>query len=460
MTTGEFIEKAKSLPNQDYISERALAALESSVKNASAPFDLTALKAWISDMLRIGRTYSTQKRYLGKIHALYCILNGKDPDTEEMFATATSLLSKEDKIKTPEFSENIELIRQAARKPAYKNASFLLYLRIFLYSLYNAGEDIRNIVALTKNSLQPICGQAQKIVDESVAPQRKYVFALEQGRKSDNVIFKETLRKIGAVLTSIGIKLNKPFDENTIAQLWIEAARMAGIEDCVTAAIAVQNTELPAYLKMIEPVELTPEQKYDALCAVADYIHDTTEKWYVMNLRNNKPADIEERLATAERCPVKKLHTFYPCEKIVVRDGKKKRIESRPVIREILFFKTRPEFVKPIFRTIGDLAWCFRANPSDPDSPYSVVNSRQMELFQRCICQFSDDMEISVVSSPEIMSGQKVRITGGIMEGYEGIVIDSSTDDNNLRTFGLQLANDSALTWKVDIDERFIEPIK
>ncbi|MDE5687609.1 MAG: hypothetical protein K2I18_03165 [Paramuribaculum sp.] len=460
MTTGDFIEKAKTLPNQDYISERALASFENSVKNASLSFDLTALKSWISDMLRIGRTYSTQKRYLGKIHALYCALNGKASDTEKMFAIATSLLSKEEKVKLPDFSENIRLIRQAARKPAYKNASFLLYLRIFLYSLYNAGEDIRNIVSLTRNSLPEMCAQAQKIVDESVLPQRKYVFALEQGRKSDNVIVRETLRKIGAVLTSIGIKLNKPFDENTIAEIWIEVARMAGIEDNVIAAVAGQNTELPAYLRMIEPAVLTPEQRYDTLCAVADYIHDTTEKWYVMNLRNNKPADIEERLAAAEGCPVKKLHTFYPCEKIVVKDGKKKRIESRPVIREILFFKTRPEYVKPIFRAIGDLAWCFRANPSDPDSPYSVVNSRQMELFQICICQFSDDMEISVVSAPEIMSGQKVRITGGIMEGYEGIVIDSSTDGNNMRTFGLQLANNSTLTWKVDIDERFIELIR
>lgn len=461
MTTAEFLEKIKNLPNQDYISERALASLESGVKNKEAAFDLTTLKVWISDMLRIGRTYSTQKRYLGKIHALYCAINGKGPDTEEMFAAATALLSKEDeRTVTSDFSENIELLRQAARRPAYKNTSFLLYLRIFLYSLYNAGVDIRSILALTKTSLPPLCCQARKIVDESISSQRKYVFPLEQGRKSENTIVMETLRKIGAVLSSIGLKLDKAFDDSTVAKIWTEAAQMADIDDRVIAAIAGEHTELPAYLKMVEPAVLTPEQKAETLSAVADYIHDTTEKWYVMNLRNNKPADIEERLANAEGCPVKKLHTFYPCEKIVVKDGKKKRIENRPVIREILFFKTRPEYVKPIFRAIGDLAWCFRANPSNPDSPYSVVNSRQMELFQRCICQFSDDMEISITHSPEIANGQKVRITGGIMEGYEGIVIDSSTDGNNLRTFGLQLANDSALTWKVDVDERFIQPIK
>lgn len=141
MTTGDFIEKAKTLPNQDYISERALASFENSVKNASLSFDLTALKSWISDMLRIGRTYSTQKRYLGKIHALYCALNGKASDTEEMFAIATSLLSKEEKVKLPDFSENIRLIRQAARKPAYKNASFC-FICVSFFTLYTMPERI------------------------------------------------------------------------------------------------------------------------------------------------------------------------------------------------------------------------------------------------------------------------------------------------------------------------------
>ena len=85
-----------------------------------------------------------------------------------------------------------------------------------------------------------------------------------------------------------------------------------------------------------------------------------------------------------------------------------------------------------------------------------------MERFQRFVGKFTDDVEISLSGKEELGIGRRVRITGGLMEGYEGEIYDieeSKDSTTGRRMFQLNLSSDQALRWTVSIEDIYIEPI-
>ncbi len=175
-------------------------------------------------------------------------------------------------------------------------------------------------------------------------------------------------------------------------------------------------------------------------------------RWFAMKLRRGVvPADIIKRYGEIGE-------TYYPCEEIARRVDGKMTMETRAVIADVLFFRSRRSDILPMFRAIGDMAWCYRQNGL-PDSPYSVIPDSDMLRFQRTIGQFTPDMVVTPGDYADRGVGRKVRITGGIMEGYEGVIYScpSSGDGRILR---LQLINDCGIDVKVEIPESLIESIE
>jgi hypothetical protein len=145
---------------------------------------------------------------------------------------------------------------------------------------------------------------------------------------------------------------------------------------------------------------------------------------------------------------------------MVFKENKKIIKREMPYIPGLLFFKIGENNIAPLFREIGDLAWCYRERPSQ-DAPYSIIPRSEMERFQRFVGKFTDDVEISLSGKESLGIGRRVRITGGLMEGYEGEIydIEESKDSTGRRMFQLNLSSDQALRWTVSIEDIYIEPI-
>ncbi len=61
-----------------------------------------------------------------------------------------------------------------------------------------------------------------------------------------------------------------------------------------------------------------------------------------------------------------------------------------------------------------------------------------MANFQRCIGQFTPDVKVELSDlGTKLACGRKVRVVGGIMQGYEGEIIDVE-DDPGKRVFFCQ----------------------
>lgn len=148
-----------------------------------------------------------------------------------------------------------------------------------------------------------------------------------------------------------------------------------------------------------------------------------TPRWFAMRLRPHKTLRIvtDRVAATADGAAL--LGTiYYPHEEIARRIGRKIMHASRPVLPDILFFRTRPTAVTPLFRNIGDLAWCYRTAPS-PTAPYATIPDADMRRFQHTIGLFTPDLRpVADPDAPAILPGQRMLITSGPLAGLTGTV--------------------------------------
>lgn len=148
-----------------------------------------------------------------------------------------------------------------------------------------------------------------------------------------------------------------------------------------------------------------------------------TLRWFAMRLRPHKTLRTVTDRVTATTDGAALLGTiYYPHEEIARRIGHKIMHASRPVLPDILFFRTRPTAVTPLFRSIGDLAWCYRTAPS-PTAPYATIPDADMRRFQHTIGLFTPDLRpVTDPDAPTIQPGQRMLITTGPLAGLTGTV--------------------------------------
>ncbi|MDE5651411.1 MAG: hypothetical protein K2I35_10550, partial [Duncaniella sp.] len=171
---------------------------------------------------------------------------------------------------------------------------------------------------------------------------------------------------------------------------------------------------------------------------------------------------IKDRISSYSDGKMEMPAIFYPMESIAKRVGKKLRHETKAVIENVLFFKSADDEIKPLFRIIGDMAWCYK-QANTPDSPYATISDSSMAAFQQMIRQFTPDIEISLHRNRPDMLNRKVRITGGPMAGYEGIISEIVSDGDGsplTRIFRLEITGSYQIEWMVKIAEAYIQDIQ
>lgn len=442
----------------------AIDSLKASVARnnlSHSPFDISVIDLWIADMATAKYTLTTARYYLNNILSLYrkAVDAGIASDTG---LTAT-LKSRLDSIayEAEELPNTIDVaIIKNLAKSREANSTLKLLYDILLFSVYNRGMSLDDIISLRKDTLPSMPQTALAIARCWESNTRKFIFPLNQGRTTARKITRELESKLTAILSHrSGTTLI--FNESTGRILWLSCALACGIDPMEIKSI-VGEMPVNSALTLLPITEVTSDEIASITEKVADFIISNPKQWHAMRLRSHiTPADIEERINTASNPSIKMPPTFYPVEKIAKRVGNKLTQETKAVIDNVLFFKSTRDDIKPLFRLIGDMAWCYRESNST-DSPYAVIPDKSMAAFQQMVCQFTPDIEMSLPRTHGDMRNRRVRVTGGPMAGYEGTISDVISEGDGsatTRIFRLDITGDFAIEWSVKIAEAFIQEI-
>ena len=175
--------------------------------------------------------------------------------------------------------------------------------------------------------------------------------------------------------------------------------------------------------------------------------------WYVLFAANGKATKISEYLKTTN---IEHFFPFYYKEK-QVNDGQRVKRSLQPLLGNLVFVKSSKECLDPLLKEIKQQL------SIDSDLYYRYLGSKKLIIvpelqMQRFIAiAGSNSDQIIYLSNEEVnmSKGTKVRVTGGIFEGVEGIFIRIQGDKRVVVTIPNLLSVATAF-----IPSRFILPLE
>lgn len=407
-------------------------------------FDTINVGDWVISMIADGVSVNTARYYLENISAIYskAVKSGLAGNTDSFAIVKSRLAEVATGLRRLEHDVNKlrGLYCQRDEIRGEKRQCFDL----FMFSVFNRGMDVEQILRLTKEDTSGMCDAALNIIDGYVSSRRKSVFP----RVGIEVI----KDRVALAMSSLGLDIRSGNAVGEAAAgIWAQTALTLGVRPSEVKHLL--RYDLPLFSITDGPV-LPSTPDIDTM--VANAITHNPVYWRVMKMRRGSTLDnIKERLASEGRVLPE---FFYPYEEITVRTGKKLQYRSQPVINDIVFFKSADSDIKPMFRIIGDMAWCFRIGGAG-GSAYAIVPNNDMERFQRTIGVFTSDLNLVPIGSNEVTIGRMARIIGGQMAGYEGRIFSLARHDGNVRVLQLKFPDSNGIEWTVEIDERQIELI-
>lgn len=351
--------------------------------------DRAMLADWLTALYVRGFSYKTALHYLNIISGLYTaaskegFLHGDLPFKNfKELVVAIGEVRWDGGVK----AQNLEEILKLTKAAATRNGADAVAADILLLSLLNGGKPLREIITLRVEDTEDYAAESLDVVRRNSASRRKYVFDLHQSdhtpKQLDRQVSERLLRLLRPSLPASATTV-----DDLLAGYWAYAALRCGATPReIVAALGGAPASMPV-LELIgeigeiggiggigaigsetdggerEKIEgdqqsISPERKGELRRAVARMVSVNPYGWFAMRLRPRVKFDeIRDRLELVEK-EVRKPELFYPCEEIAKRTGKKLVFRQRPVISDVVFFRSRVTEILPLFAKIGDLAWC------------------------------------------------------------------------------------------------------
>ena len=443
----EYIDSLDSDSLSEMVASRVIPSLSLSLrKHGLTEFSDKALRLWVVDMLLYGLKCTTVKRYTGALHTLYKTWRSTESPENEETAVNFSLAGIDDDSTAKRIKESEENLVAAERFVAMSvkpESPAFVFNKAFQYLLFDPAVTLKDIVEMKFSDRRPDCLHLEDIViSMRDAPQAKYVFPLQQGKRREPAIIKDLLTELHATGRRAGMKFTDSFSRDSITSIWIAAAVR---EDIPYADIRGMVPNLPAaysFLSLIDPSEVSPERQVEIMNIVAYSITNKNPGWFVLRLRSGvTPEKIKERLKEKESPLQRQIQFYYPLRTLKKLEKKKVVSVEVPVIPGLLFFRLPYDRVASLIGVIGDMAWCYRSS-ANPASPYSVIPQAEMRIFQRCVGAFTEDVELDIVSAlPPLNVGDEVMIEdGSMLDGQKGIIRKVKNVDGTV-TYTLRLSD-------------------
>lgn len=449
----DYVDSLEPDTLSEMLASRVIPSLRHSFRmHGLSEFSGLAVRLWIVDMLLEGFKGSTVKRYSGALHTLYkewrqaIGLEGEDT----VFSLSLSGFDTEASAgRLKEVEGNLEAVERFTRISVKQDSPAFVYNKAFQYLLFDPFASLKDIVDMKFSDKRPDCLHLEDIVTSMRnAPQAKYVFPLQQGKRREGAIIKDLLSELHATGRRAGLKFKESFSRESISSIWIAAAIK---EDIPYSEIRGLLPNLPvaySFLSLIPASEVSEKRKLEIMNTVAYSITNKNPGWFVLRLRSGvTPEKIRERLKEKESPLQRQIQYYYPLRSIKKMEKKKVVTLEVPVIPGLLFFRLPHDRVAPLIGVIGDMAWCYRTS-NNPSSPYSVIPQAEMRIFQRCVGAFTEDVEMDIVSSlPPLNVGDEVMIEDGSMLDGQVATIRKVRNVDGTMTYTLRLSDTEFIKW-------------
>lgn len=421
----------------------------------SIAFD-SLLENWIVFLaVTSGRSLKTCIHYVDLLSGLYtkAVASGMVGQSDA-FALVKAKLRKCDADKFSSFitDESYKRLLSLLRNSAGLTDDLKLSADILLFSLLNAAIPLISVAKLRKDSLTDFDDDTNALTARIVAKNRSYVFPLSQSGKTDRQLSLSVNRMIIDLFDRRNI-IHSDNIQDTVRCYWAYAALRCGVmADEIISVLGCRPVGLPAFAIVKEDSSVSEPRRREICQIVGAVFSNNPVNWYAMKLRprvkfRQLRAQIE---SSADQLPV--IDMFYPCEEIARRVNKKIVKEQKPVLPDIVFFKSRYADIRPLFSKIGDLAWCYTSGDR-----YAAIPDSSMEHFQRTIGKFSPDYEVGPVGSIALNKGDKIVVLSGPFSGYRGEVAGSSPEEYGT-VYRIMIFNDQSFSieWRVN-DPRLVQ---
>lgn len=378
--------------------------------DAEILFSYPTLSEWVIKLALKGTTASTLRLYINLLSGLHTAAVKAellaDDKPFKLLRQRLDAVADAPSIAVDALPRLLALAKTAANRPVYAD---LLILAIAAGAI-----DPEQAALLTRADIPTLPEPCREVAQRQADPRRKFVFPLSQSLRTPRQLRLAVENGILYTLAQADITPVGTAHE-CIQALWALAAMATGASAAQT--VATLGTA-PAALPILAISDPAPTPDASLRQAVAQMLCANPPQWFAMHLRRGVAINQIHHRISHSNAP--RPDIFYPCDEIARRVGRKIITEQQPILPEIAFFRSPITDIRPLFNTIGDLAWCFKHSATS--GQYAPIPRAQMELFQQTINQFTPDYQVAPIGHLPLQPGDTVIILGGIYTGYTGTV--------------------------------------
>ena len=418
---------------------------------ASAEF----LNNWIVAMNRNGISLNTASHYVNVIAALYSkAVEAGVAEKSDCFTTVKTNLKLfgsdiwKGAIADEHFSRFILFLKNGSRLKGDDR----VYADVALFSIINRAMSVESVAMLKRDDLADFDEASAEIADRHCAATRKYVFPLRQSVLTPKQLAADLCLRISKLMSDRGIAIAGDAN-HTIRSYWAFAALKVGASGSMALQMCGGTPSGLPVLKLCggnAAADVSPEAVARLTQAVNGIFLTNPMRWFAMRMRPGvKFKQLETRIkASADM----QLELFYPLEEIARRKGNKIVWASKPIISDIVFFKSRYTDVQPLFAAIGDAAWCYKSG-----GVYASIPDAEMKKFQYAIGKFTSETEIYPLGTIPLEKNDRVEIIGGPFSGYTATYDSTRYEDEGGETparvvYRLIMPSGNGMEWVLDMD--------
>lgn len=415
----------------------------------------TAICDWTVYMCVCGVSLKTALPYLNAIAGLYkkAVGEGLAPSTDVFARIRSQLKESGDTLWKSWLKENdFERLRSITRA----GQRLTDVRKLVLYSLTRDCMPLAEAARVKIDDMPDAELELLGISRSQFSGNRKYVFSLDLTGLTPAQLARTVNSTVLALLEQCNISHTPSADDTLRSYRAYAALRMGVAPHTVRSLFKVVPSGFPI-LSICQDSDISEESRRQISGSISEMFIVNPPKWYVMRLRPRVRFDELEKKLDGLRGELPAPELFYPCEEIYRRTGKKNAVVQKPVIPDIVFFKSRETDLYPMFLKIGDIAWAYKTDGRGGNR-YAAIPKRAFERFQETIGQFTPDYEVATIGELTPRVGDEIVVIGGLFQSQEGILTEIEGEDGNgNRIYRIEITPPNAgQVWKIGIDARIV----
>lgn len=326
---------------------------------------------------------------------------------------------------------------------------------LLLLALLNPEMDMPAILAVRRRDTVAFDVTSAAVLNRHASSRRQYVFDLATRPVTARGYLKISEPLMRSLFNRVGVRSSLSA-AGIISSVWALSALKGGVSPEDVIGVIGRIPQGIPLLRLFGRSEISPSRLGMIKRVVSSAFSGDPYRWYAMRLRPRvKFSDLAGRLSDLSgELTLPRL--FYPSEEIARRTGRRLEFETRPVIKDVVFFRSRLTDILPLFSRIGDMAWCYTTT-GRPGAPYAPIPRRAFERFQQTVGSFTPDFEVATWGGLTPREGERVVMVGGLFEGQEADVEQVKLKESERAIYRLRFYSDNGIEWRIATDQ-FVRP--